>query len=108
MAVGCGRGSIQSLNLSVGNILFSGCSALGLNVLNCALLPMAALKARSRSKDHWLCSVSDFAGYSATADKGGSRHEQRGGAMMRRPDYNLAKVSAMLDLSWDDKAACPF
>ena len=59
MAVGCGRVSIQSPNASVGNILFSGCSVCGLNVLKCALLPMAALNARSRSIAHWLCNVSD-------------------------------------------------
>ena len=40
----------------------------------------------------------------ATADKGGSRHERRGGAMMRRADYNLARMSGMLDLSRDEKA----
>ena len=29
---------------------------------------------------------------------------ERGGAMMRRVDYNLARMSGMLDLSRDEKA----
>ena len=42
----------------------------------------------------------------ATADKGGSRHGRRGGAMMRRADYNLTRMSGMLDLSKDAKVTC--
>jgi hypothetical protein len=37
-------------------------------------------------------------------DRGGSRYERRGDAMMRRADYNLARMSGMLDLSRDEKA----
>ncbi len=47
----------------------------------------------------------------------GSRHERRGGAMMRlrkalapqvrRADYSLARMSGMLDLSKDENATCP-
>ena len=35
---------------------------------------------------------------------GGSRDERRGGAMMCRADYNLARISGMLDLSRDENA----
>ena len=34
----------------------------------------------------------------------GSRHGRRGGAVMRRADYSLARMSGMLDLSRDEKA----
>ena len=36
--------------------------------------------------------------------RGGSSHERRGGAMMRREGYSLARMSGMLDLSRDEKA----
>ena len=34
----------------------------------------------------------------------GSRHGRRGGAVMRRAGYSLARMSGMLDLSRDEKA----
>ena len=42
-----------------------------------------------------------------TEDKDGSIHERRGGAMMRKVDYSLARMSGMLDFSRDETATCP-
>ena len=34
-------------------------------------------------------------------------YERSGGAMMRKMDYSLARMSGMLDLSSDEKVTCP-